>query len=42
MREFYRLSAIRRPEFMGWTQVELDKKKYPGGKSVPSNGRSSR
>ena len=36
MREFYRLNAIRRPEFMGWTQVELDKKKYPGGKSVPS------
>ena len=35
MREFYRLCAIRRPEFMGWTQVELDKKKYPGGKSVP-------
>ena len=34
--EFYRLNAIRRPEFMGWTQVELDKKKYPGGKSVPS------
>ena len=21
---------------MGWTQVELDKKKYPGGKSVPT------
>ena len=36
MREWYRLNAIRRPEFMGWTQVELDKKKYPGGKSVPS------
>jgi hypothetical protein len=35
MREWYRLNAIRRPEFMGWTQVELDKKKYPGGKSVP-------
>ena len=33
MREFYRLSAIRKPEFMGWTQVELDKKIYPGGKS---------
>ena len=33
MREFYRLSAIRNPEFMGWTQVELDKKIYPGGKS---------
>ena len=36
MRDFYRLNAIRRPEFMGWTQVELDKKKYPGGKSLPS------
>ena len=36
MREWYRLNAIRRPEFMGWTQVELDKKKYPGGKSVPT------
>jgi len=35
MREFYHLNAIRRPEFMGWTQVELDKQKYPGGKSVP-------
>jgi len=35
MKEFYRLNAIRKPEFMGWTQVELDKKKYPGGKSVP-------
>ena len=36
MRELYRLNGIRRPEFMGWTQVELDKKKYPGGKSVPT------
>lgn len=36
MQELYRLNGIRRPEFMGWTQVELDKKKYPGGKSVPS------
>ncbi|MBR7051694.1 MAG: glycosyl hydrolase 115 family protein, partial [Bacteroidaceae bacterium] len=35
MRELCRLNAIRRPEFMGWTQVELDRKKYPGGKSVP-------
>lgn len=33
MKELYRLCAIRKPEFMGWTQVELDKKKYPGGKS---------
>lgn len=31
MREFYRLTAIRKPEFMGWTQVELDKRKYHRG-----------
>ena len=37
MREFYRLCAIRKPEFMGWTQVELDKQKYPGGKSRVSD-----
>ena len=28
MREYYRLTAIRKPEFMGWTQVELDKRNY--------------
>ena len=33
MKDFYRLCAIRRPEFMGWTQVELDKKIYPRGRS---------
>ena len=33
MREFYRLCAIRKPEFMGWTQVELDKNVYPRGRS---------
>ena len=33
MKEFYRLCGIRKPEFMGWTQVELDKQKYTGGKS---------
>ena len=33
MHEFYRLCGIRRPEFMGWTQVELDKKKFPRGLS---------
>ena len=37
MHEFYRLCSIRKPEFMGWTQVELDKKKYPGGKSRVSD-----
>ena len=36
MKEYYRLNAIRKPEFMGWTQVELDKKKFPGGKSLPT------
>lgn len=33
MHEFYRLCSIRKPEFMGWTQVELDKRRFPGGKS---------
>jgi len=37
MHEFYRLCGIRRPEFMGWTQVELDKKKYPRGLSPVSD-----
>lgn len=31
MREFYRLTAIRKPEFMGWEQVELDKRAYARG-----------
>lgn len=34
MKEFYHLCAIRKPEFMGWTQVELsDRKAYPRGRS---------
>ena len=33
MHEFYRLCGERRPEFMGWTQVELDKRKYHRGLS---------
>ena len=33
MYEFFRLCGQRRPEFMGWTQVELDKKKYERGLS---------
>lgn len=37
MERFYQLCGIRRPEFMGWTQVELDKKKVPGGKSLPAD-----
>ena len=31
MKEYFRLCGIRRPEFMGWNQVELDKKKYNKG-----------
>ncbi len=31
MHEFYRLCGERRPEFMGWNQVELDKKLYDRG-----------
>lgn len=34
MHEFYRLCGERRPEFMGYTQVELNKKKYPRGLSA--------
>lgn len=33
MKEWYRLTSIRKPEFMGWTQVELDKRLYPRGRS---------
>ncbi len=34
MKDFYRLCSIRKPEFMGWTQVELsDRKAYPRGRS---------
>ena len=34
MHEFYRLCGIRKPEFMGWTQVELsDRTAYPRGRS---------
>ena len=31
MHEFYRLCGERRPEFMGWNQVELDKRLYDRG-----------
>lgn len=31
MKEFWRLTAIRKPEFMGWSQVEVDKKTYRRG-----------
>ncbi|WP_051523013.1 glycosyl hydrolase 115 family protein [Prevotella sp. P6B4] len=33
MQAFYRLCGERRPEFMGYIQVELDKQKYPRGLS---------
>ena len=33
MRDFFRLCGERRPEFMGWTQVELDKKVFHRGLS---------
>ena len=37
MKEFYHLTAIRKPEFMGWDQVELDKGKYDRGISPVKN-----
>jgi len=36
MHEFFRLCGERRPEFMGWTQVELDKQKFHRGLSPVS------
>ena len=35
MERFYQLCGMRKPEFMGWTQTELDKKKYARGLSLP-------
>ncbi len=37
MRKFYNLTGKRKPEFMGWSQVELDKKLYNRGISPVSN-----
>ncbi len=37
MRRFYQLCGERKPEFMGWSQVELDKKKYARGLSPMQN-----
>ena len=38
MQEYYRLCAMRHPEFFGWSQVELsDTQHYPGGLSKPVN-----
>lgn len=33
MTAFYRLTGVRRPEFMAWSQVELDKKHFERGLS---------
>lgn len=37
MRKYYQLTADRRPEFMGWSQTELDKKLYLRGLSPVTN-----
>lgn len=37
MRKFYELCGKRRPEFMGWSQVEVDKKLYNRGLSPVGN-----
>lgn len=37
MHEFYRLCGERRPEFMGWSQTELDKKRFARGLSPAGN-----
>lgn len=37
MREFYRLTAERKPEHMGWNQVEMDKKTFDRGISPVRN-----
>lgn len=37
MTEFFRLTAQRKPEFMGWSQTELDKRLYLRGLSPVTN-----
>ena len=37
MTDFYRLTCVRKPEFMGWNQVEMDKKLYDRGLSQVRN-----
>lgn len=37
MTEFYHLCGIRKPEFMGWSQVGLDAKRYDRGWSAVQN-----
>lgn len=41
MMEFYRLCGERKPEFMGWSQTELDKRTYDRGLSPVSNSEFS-
>lgn len=41
MYEFFRLCGERRPEFMGWSQTELDKKTYARGLSPVINSEFS-
>lgn len=41
MREFYRLCGERRPEFMGWSQVEVDKKYFERGLTPVRNSEFS-
>lgn len=31
IKEYFHLTGIRKPEFMGWNQIELDKKQYSKG-----------
>lgn len=37
MRKYYELTAKRRPEFMGWSQTELDRRLYQRGLSPVAN-----
>ena len=37
MRRYFDLTAMRRPEFMGWSQTELDKRVYHRGLSPVAN-----
>ena len=41
MQEFYKLCGERRPEFMGWSQVEVDKKYYERGLTPVRNSEFS-
>lgn len=41
MHEFFRLCGMRRPEFMGWGQTELDKRLYARGLSPVTNSEFS-